>query len=124
MKKLENPKLAVGRRDFFKGTAASAAALVAARGGGSALIKGAVGGAAALAASSAGNALANGVAAYTLTASAVTLLVGGGKTVNAYAYNGTVPGPTLRARAGDTIQITVVNSLPAGVDTCPSGEPA
>ncbi|MEU9133766.1 multicopper oxidase domain-containing protein [Kitasatospora sp. NPDC048540] len=27
-------------------------------------------------------------------------------------YNGAIPGPTLRARAGDTLQITHVNGLP------------
>src|SRR3972149_5720875 len=112
MKKLENPKLAVGRRDFFKGTAASAAALVAARGAGSALVRGAGGGAGALAASGAGTVEAHGGRSYTLTASQVDWPVGGGMTAHAWAYSvgggdPTVPGPTLRAREGERLHIRV-----------------
>lgn len=109
-----------GRRDFLKGAAAGAATLVAARAGGNALMKGATGGAAgaaALLATGAGKALANGVAAYTLTVGEVTWDAGGGTWVNAYAYSidggatPSIPGPTLRAQAGDTFQITVQNNL-------------
>ncbi len=35
----------------------------------------------------------------------------GGETVEGYAYNGSVPGPTLRARVGDTLVATVINRL-------------
>src|SRR3972149_2624497 len=114
MKKLENPKLAVGRRDFFKGTAASAAALVAARGAGGALVRGAGGGGGGLAlgASGAGTVEAHGGRSYTLTASQVDWPVGGGMTAHAWAYSvgggdPTVPGPTLRAREGERLHIRV-----------------
>lgn len=122
--KSRNPKLtqeiqgkrAVGRRDFFKGAAAGAAALVGTRAGGSALVRGVAGGAAALIASGAGNALAAGVSSYTLTASEVNWPVRGGRTASAYAYSvdgglPTVPGPMLEATEGDLLQITVVNNL-------------
>jgi len=95
MDKFEDLKLALGRRDFLKGATGGAAALLATR---------------------AGDALAQGVTAYTLTADEVLWDAGGGKMVNAYAYavDGgppSVPGATLRARAGDILQITVVNNL-------------
>ena len=38
-------------------------------------------------------------------------LVSGVET-NAYTFNGTVPGPTIRAKEGDTIRVIVKNSLP------------
>src|SRR6266542_3132041 len=34
-----------------------------------------------------------------------------GKTVDAYAYNGQVPGPELRVTEGDTVRVTVKNAL-------------
>ncbi len=34
-----------------------------------------------------------------------------GKTVDAYAYNGQVPGPELRVTEGDTVRVTVKNGL-------------
>lgn len=106
-----NTNRTVGRRDFFKGATAGAAALVATRAGGNALVKGAAAGAAALVASSAGNAQAQGTRSYTLVPSEVSWDVGNGQLVKAYAYEGTVPGPTIRAREGEILQITVVNNL-------------
>jgi len=38
-------------------------------------------------------------------------LVAGVRT-DAYTFNGTVPGPTIRAKEGDTIRVTLKNSLP------------
>lgn len=87
------------------------AALVGTRGGGSALVKGVAGGAAVLAASGTGNALAQGETEFTLTASEVDWDVGGGRLVKASAYNGTVPGPTLRVAARTPFSITVNNRL-------------
>ena len=48
----------------------------------------------------------------TLTASRVTWEVAPGQTVDAYAYNGTVPGPELRFRTGDPVRVTLLNDLP------------
>ena len=123
---------ALSRRDLLKG-AAGGAALVATRGAGNALVKGAAGGAAALLASSAAEALAQqAVRSYTLTVSAVNWSIGRPITVPAYAYGleggtPTVPGPTLRATAGETLEIKVVNRLSApttihwhGVHTVPN----
>jgi FtsP/CotA-like multicopper oxidase with cupredoxin domain len=52
----------------------------------------------------------NGVLDVTLTAgpSAVSI---GGTTVNALTYNGSLPGPMLLVRAGDTITVTLANRL-------------
>ena len=36
----------------------------------------------------------------------------GGRTVSTWAFNGKVPGPTIRANAGDVVKATVVNNLP------------
>lgn len=48
----------------------------------------------------------------TLTASTVSWEIAPGQSIEAYAYNGTVPGPALRFRTGETIRITLVNDLP------------
>ncbi len=47
---------------------------------------------------------------YRITASDIEIEVAPGVTFNAWAYNGQVPGPTLRAREGDTIQIEFQNA--------------
>ena len=36
-----------------------------------------------------------------------------GHTVDAYGYNGQVPGPVIEARAGEPIEIRFTNRLPA-----------
>ncbi|HEX3643471.1 MAG TPA: multicopper oxidase domain-containing protein, partial [Ktedonobacteraceae bacterium] len=46
---------------------------------------------------------------FTLTAVNKSILVAPGKKFDALAYNGQVPGPTLRATAGDHIRITLIN---------------
>jgi FtsP/CotA-like multicopper oxidase with cupredoxin domain len=37
-----------------------------------------------------------------------------GVTVRAWGYNGSTPGPEIRAREGDTVRVTLVNRLPTG----------
>ncbi|HTI63847.1 MAG TPA: multicopper oxidase domain-containing protein, partial [Gemmatimonadaceae bacterium] len=54
-----------------------------------------------------------GVVEVSLTAAPARLqLTPGGPVVDAYAYNGTVPGPTLEAREGDSVIIHFHNALP------------
>jgi blue copper oxidase len=48
---------------------------------------------------------------YALTAAPSRVDLGGGGLSNAWVYNGTLPGPTFRARSGDTAQITLTNGL-------------
>ncbi|SDP48963.1 Multicopper oxidase with three cupredoxin domains (includes cell division protein FtsP and spore coat protein CotA) [Pedococcus dokdonensis] len=51
----------------------------------------------------------------TLTARQQKVTVPGGPTLTAYTLNGTTPGPTIRAREGDLVQVTLVNeSVPGG----------
>ncbi|GHO81767.1 hypothetical protein KSD_95380 [Ktedonobacter sp. SOSP1-85] len=52
---------------------------------------------------------------FTLTTRVVKLNIGAGKTVDAWTYNGTAPGPTLRVRQGDLVVVKLVNTLPEGV---------
>jgi FtsP/CotA-like multicopper oxidase with cupredoxin domain len=49
---------------------------------------------------------------FTLIASTTGWEVAPGRTVPAYTYNGTVPGPVLRGKVGDTFRITLANNLP------------
>jgi len=54
-----------------------------------------------------------GVVEVSLTAAPARLqLMPGGPVVDAYAYNGSVPGPTLEAREGDSVIIHFHNALP------------
>ena len=48
----------------------------------------------------------------TLTAKPITLDLGG-RQVATWAYDNAVPGPLLRANAGDLLQVTLDNQLPA-----------
>ena len=48
----------------------------------------------------------------TLTAAAVSWEIAPGRSVSAWAYNDSVPGPEIHAKAGDTIRVTLVNRLP------------
>ncbi len=54
----------------------------------------------------------NGVRKYELTAEPVTQKFTDGYKVKAWGYNGSSPGPTLVAKEGDTVEITVNNNLP------------
>jgi manganese oxidase len=56
--------------------------------------------------------LKDGTKQFTLTASLVDWEVEPGKIVAAMAYNGMVPGPTLRAEVGDKVQVVLKNELP------------
>jgi FtsP/CotA-like multicopper oxidase with cupredoxin domain len=49
---------------------------------------------------------------YQLTAAAGSVDLGGGKLTKAWVYNGGLPGPTFRARTGDSATITLKNGLP------------
>jgi FtsP/CotA-like multicopper oxidase with cupredoxin domain len=56
--------------------------------------------------------LVDGVKVFELTASVVQWEVVPGEFVEAYAYNGMVPGPLLRVTEGDTLRIVLKNELP------------
>lgn len=63
---------------------------------------------------------------FTLTAEQIEWEISPGITVQAWAYNGQVPGPEIRVREGDTVRVTLVNRLPAattvhwhGIDNTP-----
>jgi manganese oxidase len=55
---------------------------------------------------------ADGTHHYTLTASQFPWQLYPGRTVTAWGYNGSVPGPLLRFTVGDKIAVTLVNHLP------------
>jgi uncharacterized membrane protein len=54
----------------------------------------------------------NGIKIFDLEASVIRWSILPGETVEAYAYNGQVPGPTLRVTEGDRVRINVTNRLP------------
>jgi manganese oxidase len=56
--------------------------------------------------------LADGTKVFELTSSIVKWEVEPGRFVDAWTYNGTVPGPTLRAEPGDKVQVVLKNELP------------
>jgi len=56
--------------------------------------------------------LANGTKVFHLTAELANWEVSPGKTVRAWTFNGTVPGPAIKINVGDHIQIVVDNKLP------------
>ncbi|WP_319958452.1 multicopper oxidase family protein [Micromonospora yasonensis] len=49
---------------------------------------------------------------FTLTAVKTRLTVGAGRTVDTWAYNGQVPGPTLTMNEGDLVEVTLINQIP------------
>lgn len=53
----------------------------------------------------------NGVKVFELTTKVVQWPILDGVTVNAYTYNGTVPGPMIRVTEGDQVRIIVKNDL-------------
>jgi FtsP/CotA-like multicopper oxidase with cupredoxin domain/plastocyanin len=56
--------------------------------------------------------LPDGTKRFTLTASIIDWPVDPTTTVKAWAYNGTVPGPSIKVQAGDKVQIVLHNDLP------------
>ena len=56
--------------------------------------------------------LVDGMKVFDVTTSIVQWEVAPGEFVEAYAYNGSVPGPLLRATEGDKIRIVLKNELP------------
>lgn len=56
--------------------------------------------------------IVDGVKVFELTASVVQWEVTPGELVDAYAYNGMVPGPLLRVTEGDMVKIVLKNELP------------
>ena len=56
--------------------------------------------------------LADGTKEFHMTAKPTKWEVEPGKIVDAWAFNGMVPGPTIRAEVGDKVRIVVKNELP------------
>jgi|GEM_PF-308422 len=54
----------------------------------------------------------DGTRHYTLVASSFPWQVAPGRTVTAWGYNGTVPGPLLRLTVGERVEVTLENRLP------------
>ena len=60
--------------------------------------------------------LADGTKHFELTTSIVDWEVAPGKIVQAWAYNGQVPGPRIDVAVGDTVELELTNELPIGTD--------
>jgi uncharacterized cupredoxin-like copper-binding protein len=60
--------------------------------------------------------LADGTKHFELTASIVDWEVAPGEIVQAWAYNGIVPGPRINVEVGDTVEFELTNNLPIGTD--------
>jgi FtsP/CotA-like multicopper oxidase with cupredoxin domain len=54
----------------------------------------------------------NGVKVFDLAAAPIRWTILPGVTVDAYAYNGEVPGPRLHVRQGDRVRVNLANKLP------------
>lgn len=59
---------------------------------------------------------ADGTLEYELTAAITDWEVAPGQVVQAWSYNGMVPGPEIRVAVGDHVRVTVHNELPAATD--------
>ena len=59
---------------------------------------------------------ADGAKRFELTASIVPWEVEPGKFVDAWAYNGMVPGPWIKVDVGDRVEVHIQNDLPMGTD--------
>ncbi len=59
---------------------------------------------------------ADGAKRFDLTAAIVQWEVEPGKFVDAWAYNGMVPGPWIKVDVGDRVQVHIQNDLPMGTD--------
>jgi FtsP/CotA-like multicopper oxidase with cupredoxin domain len=60
--------------------------------------------------------LEDGTLHFELTASLVDWEVAPGELVQAWAYNGIVPGPRIDVGVGDTVEVEITNELPVGTD--------
>jgi uncharacterized cupredoxin-like copper-binding protein len=60
--------------------------------------------------------LADGTKQFDLTASIVDWEVEPGRVVQAWAYNGQVPGPVIQVAVGDKVRVLLHNELPMGTD--------
>jgi uncharacterized cupredoxin-like copper-binding protein len=60
--------------------------------------------------------LADGTKRFELTAAITKFEVEPGKVVDAWTYNGQVPGPVIKTDVGDKVEIHIQNDLPAGTD--------
>ncbi len=60
--------------------------------------------------------LADGTKHFELTASVTDWEVSPGQVVQAWAYNGQVPGPRIDLDVGDRIEVQITNELPLGTD--------
>jgi uncharacterized cupredoxin-like copper-binding protein len=58
----------------------------------------------------------DGAKEYELTAAVTDWEVAAGQVVEAWSYNGIVPGPEIRVDVGDRVRVTVRNELPAPTD--------
>ena len=59
---------------------------------------------------------ADGTKEFELTAAITPWEVASGEVVDAWTYNGTVPGPTMHVDVGDHVRVTLHNDLPVGTD--------
>ena len=59
---------------------------------------------------------ADGTKELTLVAAITPWEVEPGRVVDAWTYNGQVPGPAIRVDVGDRVRVTLVNELPMGTD--------
>jgi FtsP/CotA-like multicopper oxidase with cupredoxin domain len=60
--------------------------------------------------------LADGTKEFALTTEIVDWEVEPGRIVQAWAYNGQVPGPEIRVAVGDKVRVVLTNKLPMGTD--------
>ena len=60
--------------------------------------------------------LPDGTKHFELTAAVIDWEVTPGNIVQAWAYNGQVPGPRFDLEVGDTVEVTIHNELPLGTD--------
>ena len=59
---------------------------------------------------------ADGAKEFDITVSIIDWEVSPGRIVQAWAYNGMVPGPMIRVEVGDRVRVNVTNDLPMGTD--------
>ena len=59
---------------------------------------------------------ADGAKEFDITVSIIDWEVSPGRVVQAWAYNGMVPGPMIRVEVGDRVRVNVTNDLPMGTD--------